>query len=95
MLYLLQSQLLWPSHRWQQLVDSLTAVCPLLQCFASTEVSLGRVAMAMLTIEAIDGGGSLPMLEKFRGTLRLLFHSDVRSVEFFNYLKLFEYLLYL
>jgi rotatin len=75
---LLQSQLLIPAARWQQLMDTLTAIMPLLQAFCGVDTTLGKCLLGLLdTKEGFQTGG-LPNLEKFRGVLRLMYIPETR-----------------
>ena len=82
LLYFLQSQLLMSADSWQQLVEAICAVHAVIQSLCdSSSSSLGRCIIGLLETDPRIDTGTLPLIERLRGCLRLLFHSnaDVRG----------------
>jgi len=82
LLCLLHSQLLMAAGSWQQLLEAVCAVHAVIQSVCdSSSSSLGRCIIGLLETDPRIDTGTLPLLERLRGSLRLLFHSsaDVRE----------------
>ncbi|KAK2169790.1 hypothetical protein LSH36_7g17006 [Paralvinella palmiformis] len=78
LLYLLQSQLLVPASRWQQLLDSIVGVLPILQGLGEPDTKLSKCIVGLLATDPQLDNGALPLLERFRGTLRCMYSPHAR-----------------
>ncbi|KAJ8303020.1 hypothetical protein KUTeg_019416 [Tegillarca granosa] len=77
--HVLESQLLMTSELWQEFLTCLLKTLSVLQSYADIDSDLGQTILSMLEPQNKSDTGVLPHLEKLRGTLRLMFCSDVRT----------------
>ncbi|XP_041375404.1 rotatin-like [Gigantopelta aegis] len=76
MLTLLQGQLLMTEALWQEFTNSLLKSLPILQSYSDSTTILGkRIRNQLDPVSTVD---NLPLLEKLRGCLRLMFSCDVK-----------------
>ncbi|XP_071091563.1 rotatin-like [Haliotis cracherodii] len=75
-LTLLQGQLLMTDSLWQELTTALTKSQPILQSYADSSTVLGKRLKTML--DPVSTADNLPLMEKFRGTLRHMFSADMK-----------------
>ncbi|KAL5022092.1 hypothetical protein ScPMuIL_001247 [Solemya velum] len=77
-LHLIQSHLLMVDGLWQEFLSSLLKSLPILQTYAEISGHFGSTIISMAEPEQKSDASSLPLLEKFRATLRFMFSSDVK-----------------
>ncbi|KAK3610373.1 hypothetical protein CHS0354_008649 [Potamilus streckersoni] len=78
LVHLLRSQLLMTPAMWQSCLQALLKGLPVLQSYASVGTGLGGTVFAMLEPKLATELEELPLLEKFRGTLRCMLSSDLK-----------------
>lgn len=76
--HLLDSQLFMTEELWEEFLTSLHKSIPLIQSYADSDSTLGKCIMSMTDPLISSCPGQLPYLEKLRGTLRVMFSSDIR-----------------
>ncbi|XP_046578265.1 LOW QUALITY PROTEIN: rotatin-like [Haliotis rubra] len=75
-LTLLQGQLLMTDSLWQEFTTALTKSQSVLQSYADSGTVLGKRLKTML--DPVSTADNLPLIEKFRGTLRHMFSADMK-----------------
>ncbi|XP_066208687.1 rotatin isoform X2 [Saccopteryx leptura] len=72
LLYLLQGRLMMPVRTWDQLMESLCPLLPVLQGYADTEDPLGNCILLLSKARPEGGEAMLPGTARLRSVLRLL-----------------------
>ncbi|KAK3086250.1 hypothetical protein FSP39_015771, partial [Pinctada imbricata] len=76
--HILDSQLLMSEELWAELMANLLKSLPILQTYTDMGSPLGKCLLMLTDPQAKYNSGMLPQSERLRGTLRLMFSSDVR-----------------
>ncbi|XP_052063673.1 rotatin-like [Mytilus californianus] len=76
--HLLDSQLFMTEELWTEFLTNLHKSLPIIQSYADSDSTLGKCIMSMIDPLISTCPGQLPYLEKLRGTLRVMFTSDIR-----------------
>ncbi|XP_019380164.1 PREDICTED: rotatin isoform X1 [Gavialis gangeticus] len=82
LMYLLQGQLMMTAMTWNNFIEALYPIIPILQGYADTEDTLGKSILALSETTSDKGEGILPRTTRLRAALRLLFSKKqlVRSM---------------